>query len=95
MDSSLAPIDEILRRVTEIARRHVSPEHATVLDPTINLAEIGLDSLGIVSFMLDVESSFSIKFQEDMLHAAHFRDLLIVAHSVRSLLEASTPPLLD
>jgi acyl carrier protein len=79
-------MDDIMRSVMEVARRQVDPENTLALDdPDADLAAIGFDSLKMVGFIVDLETSFSIEFPADMIDAQTFRSLRTVADSVRAV----------
>jgi acyl carrier protein len=79
-------MDELLKSVVVVARRHVNRESAGELDcPIEELSAIGLDSLQIVSFMLDLEASLEIQFPSEMINAETFHSLRTVAESIQRL----------
>jgi acyl carrier protein len=75
-------MNSLISRVTAIARSHVAVElQDTLLDPDVSLSSIGIDSLGLVAFLLDVEDDFGIRFPAERIDLATF-------HSVRTVTEA-------
>src|SRR5690242_15512385 len=78
--------DDIMRSVMDVARHHVEAEDAPALDdPDADLSAIGVDSLEMVSFIFDLEASFSIEFPADMIIPETFRNVRTVADSIRAL----------
>ena len=81
-------MDDITRSVMDLAQRHIRAESAFALDdPDADFSVIGFGSLEMVSFILDLEASFSIRFPADMMDAETFRNVRTVADSVRELRE--------
>ena len=79
-------MDRITHAVMEIALRHIDPANAPLLDgPDANLASVGMRSLDTVSFICDLEKSFSIVFPSEMIDDVTFRTISTVAEAVRSL----------
>lgn len=81
-------MDDIVRSVIDIARHHVDAEKAHVLeDPDTDLSALGLDSLKMVNFLVDLEAQFSIEFPSTMMIPETFRNVQSVADSIRKLRE--------
>jgi acyl carrier protein len=81
-------MDDIMRSVMDVARRHVKAEDASALDdPDADLSAIGVDSLEMVSFIFDLETSFSIEFPADMIVPETFLTMGTVADSIRAVRE--------
>jgi acyl carrier protein len=79
-------MDDIMRSVMDLARRHVAVEYTSTWDdPDADLSAVGFDSLEMVSFIVDLEASFSIQFPADMIDAETFRNVRTVANAVRAL----------
>lgn len=78
-------MDDILLSVLDIVRRHVEIETPFVLDdPDIDLVALGVGSLQMVSFIFDLEESFSLEFPATMIVSDNFRTARTVAACIRS-----------
>jgi len=81
-------MDEIMRSLIEIARRHADADALPALaNPDAELSALGLDSLRMVSFILDIEASFAIEFPSEMIDAGTFRTLRATATAVQAVRE--------
>jgi len=81
-------MDDITRSVMDVVRRHTGAEDASVLDEDdldAELSALGVDSLKMVGFLLDLEKSFMIEFTADMIVPETFRNVRTVADSIRAL----------
>jgi acyl carrier protein len=78
-------MDDILRAVMGVAERHVGAGRAAALDPDVDLSAIGLTSLEMVGFILDLEDSLAVQFPADMMDPATFRSARTIAGHVRAL----------
>jgi acyl carrier protein len=74
--------DESLKITCELVRRHVDDAH--VILPTDHIQnDLGLDSLGVMEFVSDVETYFGVNIPAEMFeHIATVED---VARAVQSL----------
>lgn len=62
----MATYDETLAITTEILRKHVDAERA--IRPNDHIQnDLGLDSLGVMEVVADVEDRFSVNIPNDML----------------------------
>ncbi len=83
-------MDDDIRSVVEVARRHIDVDMLAALDdPDAELSALGLDSLRMVSFILDIEGSFAIEFPSEMIDVGTFHSLRAVATAVRVVREQS------
>jgi len=81
-------MDDVIRSVKDVARRHVEKEKAAGLeDPDASLSALGVGSLEMVCLMLDLEQSFSIEFPDHMIDAETFSSVGTIADAVRALRE--------
>lgn len=84
--------DEIMRSVSELAKRQAPPEHASAFDnPDAEFAEAGLGSLQIVELICAIEAKFGIEFPADDINAEIFRSARSVAERVDALRRQSQP----
>jgi acyl carrier protein len=67
-------------RYASILAPHLDPAHPGRPDPDTPLRELGVDSLGVVGLIADLEVEFDLEFPEAVLTTDTFR-------SPRSLLE--------
>jgi acyl carrier protein len=78
------------RAVMEIMRRHVDKEVAAALEePGTELAQLGLDSLELVAFLVDLEQNLSVQFPADLMAPETFRTPRSVADAVEALRAAT------
>jgi acyl carrier protein len=62
----MATYDETLQITTEILKRHVDSAH--VIRPNDHIQnDLGLDSLGVMEVVADVEDRFSVTIPNDLL----------------------------
>lgn len=83
---------DVSRLVTDIVLRHLPPEGATALAPslsTLSLSALGLSSLGLAGLIVDLEREFSVAFPEDMLVPETFGTLRSVTDAIAALMQAS------
>ncbi|MFL6128910.1 MAG: phosphopantetheine-binding protein [Mycobacteriales bacterium] len=77
---------DLIAAVAAVARRHLPAEaRAAAVDQDTDLAELGLDSVRVVGFMVDVERTFAVSFPDQLVDAATFRTPRAVAEAVRTL----------
>ena len=83
-------MDETIRIVTEVARRHINLGNVVGLkNPDVELKSLGLDSIELVAFLIDLEKTFRIKFPSEMIEAGTFRTPRTVAQAVEAAREGS------
>ncbi|WP_438040292.1 phosphopantetheine-binding protein [Sorangium sp. So ce128] len=80
-------MDDLLRAVLDIAARHVDAERASAVGPDTDLSALGLASLEMVGFILDLERGLAVRFPADLIDPATFRDARTIAGHVRALRE--------
>jgi len=79
-------MSNLIESVTAVARRHLPEEsRVAVLGPNTDLAELGLDSVQVVGFMVDMERTFGISFPDELINLGTFRTVGAVAEAVRTL----------
>ncbi|MGC4807626.1 phosphopantetheine-binding protein [Micromonospora sp. DT233] len=80
-------MDDVLRSVIEIARRHLPPTSAAALgqDPDADLSALGLTSLRTVDFLVEVEERLGVALPEEAIRAETFRTPRTVADTLREL----------
>src|SRR5215468_318087 len=82
----IADMSNLIESVTAVARRHLPEEsRVAVLGPNTDLAELGLDSVQVVGFMVDMERTFGISFPDELINLGTFRTVGAVAEAVRTL----------
>jgi acyl carrier protein len=79
-------MSDLVESVVAVARRHL-PEDArdAAVGQDTDLAGLGLDSVRVVGFMVDVERTFAVSFPDQLVDAATFRTPRAVAEAVRAL----------
>jgi acyl carrier protein len=79
-------MSDLIASVAAVARRHL-PEEArdAPVDRDTDLPGLGLDSVRVVSFLVDVERTFAVSFPDQLVDAATFRTPRAVAEAVRTL----------
>lgn len=63
--------DTALDRVTALVGRYL-PNGAAPADPDTDLRQAGLDSMGIVGLLVDVETAFGVRFADEDITPATF-----------------------
>ncbi len=84
---SADPTTRTAERVGEVLRRHLrfsEPDEGVPLDT--DLRELGLDSLGAIDLLLDLEQTFQVVFPDELLTAETFRDARSIIRAVATLL---------
>ena len=65
--------------------RHLPPDAAARIgDPDADLSDLGLESLTLVSLVVDLESTFEVVFPERMMDVETFRTVRTVAQAVQA-----------
>jgi acyl carrier protein len=83
-------MDELLDTVAAAAARHLPPDGRDQLrDPDSELRTLGLDSLRVVAFMVDLEATCDITFPAELLVPDTFHSIRTVATAVASLTSLS------
>ena len=60
--------EETLKVTTDIIQKHVEPSKAEGIRPADNIqADLGLDSLGVMEVVAEIEDRFNITIPNDML----------------------------
>ena len=68
LSTQMPSYEETLRITTDIFQRHVEPEKAKAIRPADNIqADLGLDSLGVMEVVAEIEDRFEITIPNDML----------------------------
>jgi acyl carrier protein len=79
-----------IRTVADVASRHTSQDKVAGLkNPDVELKSLGLDSIELVAFLIDLEKTFRIKFPNEMIETSTFRTLRTVAQAVEAARERS------
>ncbi len=78
------------KRVEELVLRHTRL-HDGSIEPHKPLRELGLDSMGAVNLLLDLESAFGITFPDELLTGEVFRTVESLADSVAALVGGDDP----
>ena len=83
-------MDEFTEKLVLILREHLQfVGKGRELAMTDELAELGLDSMGAVGLLLDLESAFSIAFPDEMLVPETFRTVGSLRDAIESLVPSS------
>lgn len=73
--------------------RHVDGSHADLeLDPCTALSALGLDSMALVSLLLDLEETFDFQIPDELLSARTFETATSLWDAIEPLLEARADP---
>lgn len=79
-------MDDMIHSVINVAQRHIEEENVSLLhDPNAALTVISANSLEMVSFILDLETSFSLQFPSTMMVPETFRTVQTVVDAIRAL----------
>ncbi|CRK61864.1 hypothetical protein [Alloactinosynnema sp. L-07] len=79
-------MEKLLNQVVEIAGRHVT-DRDTVTGPDVELPELGMGSLRMVQFMVDLESAFGVSFPEPLITPETFRTPRTAAEAISPLVQ--------
>jgi acyl carrier protein len=83
---------DILDRVTALARPHLPLSAQNSLsNPDAELETLGLDSLALAGFLMDLEAEFGVSFPAVRITRETFRSMRTTEAALRSLL-AMDPP---
>lgn len=85
--SEPSSVESALRGV--LARSLPQPELAERIDPADVLSDYGIDSLGLLKLISDLEQAFAIKVEEDDLEDSNFTSMASIRRLVESKLQAS------
>ncbi len=79
-------MDQMTAKLCSILREHLKFVSADrELQMTDELAELGLDSMGAVGLLLDLEGAFSITFPDPMLVPETFQTVGTLRDAIKSL----------
>lgn len=79
-------MNDIMDSVAAVARRHLPAESVDELaDPDADLMALGLASVMMVAFMLDLERTFSLSFHDELIDVSVFRSVRSVAEAISSM----------
>jgi acyl carrier protein len=83
--------DESLKITCELVRRHVDDAHVVL--PTDHIQnDLGLDSLGVMEFVSDVESYFGVNIPSEMFeHIATVEDVARAVQTLQHRHEEASP----
>ena len=81
MDDVAAKLEERIRHQLRFLAKDET------LDPSVELRELGLDSMGALDLIQDVEQTFGIRFPDELLVEDTFRTAGALTKAVRGLLE--------
>jgi acyl carrier protein len=85
--SQVVAVESALRRV--VAQALPQPELAERLAPNDVLSDHGVDSLGLLKLISELELAFSIKVEEDDLDDANFVSMASIGRLVESKLQVA------
>jgi acyl carrier protein len=75
-----------LAALAEVLRRHLPTESATApVERDVNLSALGLGSIELAMFVVDLEQTFGLEFPEHMLVPETFRTAGTVAAAIAAL----------
>ncbi len=80
-------MDPTINTVQAVLRRHIIEiGNLAPIDLDASLADAGLDSLGMVAFILDLERSFGIRVPPELMMPEKFASLRTATRTVSELL---------
>ncbi len=83
--------DESLKITCDLVRRHVDDGHEVRPTDRI-LTDLGLDSLGVMEFLSDVESYFGVNIPSEMVeHISTVEDVARAVQALRQPHESLSP----
>ena len=77
---------ELFDRYADLLRSLLPYVGEGPLDPALPLSDLGLDSLGIIQALVEIEAAFGIEFPDDWLTAETFASVGSLWDSVSTLL---------
>ncbi len=79
-------MDELTRLVLDVATRHAAPDLAgSLTDADSALRDAGLESLDLVTVMIELEHELGVVFPSELLDARTFRTPGSIAAALRTL----------
>ncbi len=85
-------MDEIALTLERCLRRHLPLAPDDELDLSEELLLLGLDSMGAIALLLDLEEAFAIEFPREMLDPQIFHSGATLLEAVRGLVGAQPGP---
>jgi acyl carrier protein len=74
--------------VVEIVSRHLLVDRRAVeADPAADLRDLGLDSMGAIDLLLDLEQAFDVVFPDELLTDETFRSVRSLAAALQTLVD--------
>jgi acyl carrier protein len=80
-------MDDITTRFEQCLRRHLRLLKSVSIDYSVELVQLGLDSMTAVALLLEMEKTFAIRFPDDMIGEHTFRTAGALKDAVNLLLE--------
>lgn len=77
--------------VSELVARRANRAGRDDLSPDTGLADLGIDSLGVVALIIDLEAALGRQFPEEALSAENFRTLRSIGSAVARLMAPTQP----
>jgi acyl carrier protein len=78
---------DLFQRYTSLLRAHLPYSGSGPLEKTAKLADLGLDSLGLIQLLVDLEEEFAVEFPDDLLTAETFESVMSLWNSFMSVTE--------
>jgi acyl carrier protein len=83
---SLVPVTRTLDQVVDVLRGHLKLlAPGAPVPPGASLRDLGLDSMGAMNLLFDLERTFRIVFPDELVTAESFRDAESLARTVGAL----------
>jgi acyl carrier protein len=85
-------MDPTLTAVTQVVRRVLPEDRAAALSsPDSELNSLGLGSLELVSLLVALENTFSVRFPADVMHRSTFRSVRTITEALQVTLRTEDP----
>ncbi len=77
---------ELEQKIGEIIQRHIKEPSLPVTEKNNLLDDLGLDSLAIITIVVEIEESFAIEFKDDQLRLENISSRSSLTKIVQELL---------
>jgi acyl carrier protein len=78
-------MDDITTQFEECLRRHLRSVKPDFINYSVELVQLGLDSMTVIALLVDMEKTFNIRFPDEMLVDATFRTPGTLKEAVQTL----------
>jgi acyl carrier protein len=84
-------MDDVATGLEQCLRKHLRLLKPGPLDYSVELMQLGLDSVSAIGLLLDIEKTLGVRFPDEMIGEDTFRTAAALERAVRGLLQQRQP----